>query len=69
MAAGVDGNVVAEIVINESGDVKDASVLRSVPMLDEAALKAVRNWHFAPTMVNGQAVPVRMTVTVTFTTR
>ncbi|HEV3139738.1 MAG TPA: TonB family protein [Vicinamibacterales bacterium] len=69
MAAGVDGNVVAEIVVNESGDVKDASVLRSVPMLDEAALKAVRNWHFEPTLVNEQAVPVRMTVTVTFTTR
>jgi TonB family protein len=36
-------------------------------MLDAAALAAVRNWHFQPTMVNGQAVPVRMTVTVNFT--
>ena len=69
MAAGIEGNVLAEIVVSPTGDVTDASVLRSVPMLDEAALKAVRNWHFAPTMVNGQAVPIRMAVTVTFTTR
>jgi TonB family protein len=69
LAAGVEGAVIAEIVINESGDVNDAKVVRSVPMLDDAALKTVRNWHFEPTMVNGQAVPVRMTVTVTFTTR
>jgi TonB family protein len=68
-AAGIQGSVLAEIVINESGDVTDAKVVRSIPMLDEAALQAVRNWHFTPTMVNGQTVPVRMTVTVTFTTR
>jgi TonB family protein len=68
-AAGIQGNVLAEIVVNESGDVADAKVVRSIPMLDEAALQAVRNWHFAPTMVNGQSVPVRMVVTVNFTTR
>jgi TonB family protein len=68
-AAGVSGAVVAEIVINESGNVSDAKVVRSIPLLDEAALQAVRNWHFAPTLLNGQAVPVRMVVTVNFTTR
>ena len=67
--AGVQGVVQAEVVINESGDVTDATVVRSVPLLDEAALKAVRNWHFEPTVVNGQPVPVRMTVTVNFSTR
>ena len=69
VAAGIQGNVLAEIVVNESGDVSDAKVVRSIPMLDEAALQAVRNWHFAPTMVNGQSVPVRMVVTVNFSTR
>ena len=63
-AAGIEGAVVAEVVIDPSGDVVDARVVRSIPLLDEAALAAVRNWHFAPTLVNGQAVPVRMTVTV-----
>jgi TonB family protein len=38
-------------------------------MLDEAALQAVRNWRFEPAYVDGRAVPVRMVVTVNFTTR
>jgi len=67
-AAGVEGVVIAELVIDETGDVKDAKIVRSIPLLDDAALKAVRNWHFEPTIVNGQPVPVRMTVTVNFTT-
>lgn len=67
MAAGVKGNVIAEVVIDPGGDVIDAKIFRSIPMLDEAALAAVRNWHFQPTMVNGQPVPVRMFVTVNFT--
>ena len=65
-AAGIKGAVLAEVVINPAGDVTDAKILRSIPLLDDAALQAVRHWHFAPTLVNGQAVPVRMTVTVNF---
>jgi protein TonB len=42
-------------------------VLRSIPLLDEAALKAVRQWRYTPTLLNGIPVPVIMTVTVTFT--
>jgi TonB family protein len=68
-AAGIQGNVLAEIVINEAGLVSEARVVRSVPMLDEAALQAVRNWRFEPAYVDGRAVPVRMVVTVNFTTR
>jgi periplasmic protein TonB len=59
--------VVAEIVIDPSGNVRDAKVVQSIPLLDEAALQAVRNWHFAPSVVNGQPVPVRMNVNVNFT--
>jgi protein TonB len=43
--------------------------MRSVPLLDDAALAAVRTWQYEPTLLNGQPVPVRMTVTVNFTTR
>ena len=68
-AAGITGSVLAEIVIDRAGNVADARVVRSIPLLDEAALTAVRNWHFTPTVVNGQPVPVRMTVTVNFTPR
>ena len=66
-SAGIEGNVIAEIVIDPAGEVVDAKVVRSIPLLDEAALRAVRTWRFEPTTVNGQPVPVRMYVTVNFT--
>jgi TonB family protein len=66
LAAGVQGVVIAEIVVNESGNVTDTKLLRSIPLLDEAALEAVRQWRFSPSVVNGQVVPVKMTVTVNF---
>ena len=45
----------------------DAHILRSIPLLDEAALDAVRQWEFTLTLLNGIPVPVIMTVTVNFT--
>jgi TonB family protein len=66
-AAGVQGIVILEAVIAPDGHVAGARVLRSVPMLDDAAYSAVMKWYFTPTIVNGQAVPVIMTVTVNFT--
>jgi TonB family protein len=63
----IQGVVILEIVITESGSVADAQVLRSIPALDAAAMGAVRQWQFMPTLLNGVAVPVIMTVTVQFT--
>jgi protein TonB len=40
-----------------------------VPLLDQAALAAVRQWRYTPTRLNGVPVEVVMTVTVTFTLR
>ena len=65
-AAGVQGVVVMEAIVDESGGVKELRVLRGVPMLDQAALDAVRQWRYEPTMLNGVYVPVIMTVTVNF---
>ena len=64
--AGVQGVVILEAVIGEAGTVTDAHVLRSIPLLDQAAIDAVRQWEFTPTMLNGKPVPVIMTVTVQF---
>ena len=64
--ARVSGVVVIELTIAEDGNVRNAVVLRSVPMLDQAALDCVRQWQFAPTVVSGKAVPVLTTVTVNF---
>lgn len=66
-AARVAGMVILEVRIGTDGSVEDARVLRSIPILDEAALEAVRQWRFTPTLLNGQPVPVIMTVTVNFT--
>jgi protein TonB len=41
-------------------------VLRSIPLLDQAAVDAVRQWAYTPTLLNGAPVPVIMTVTVNF---
>ncbi len=68
-AAGIEGIVIIETVIDETGAVRDARVLRSVPLLDEAALAAVRQWRFTPTTLNGAPIPVLMTVTVRFELR
>ena len=66
-AAGLAGVVIAEIVVDETGQVANAHLLQQIPLLEEAALAAVRQWRFTPVLMNGQPVPVRMTVTVNFT--
>jgi TonB family protein len=66
-AAGIEGVVLVEVLISPEGTVSETKVVRSVPLLDEPAMKAVREWRFQPTLVNGQAVPVRMVVNVRFT--
>ncbi len=64
--AGIQGVVILEIIIGPTGKVQDAKILRSIPLLDQAALEAVRQWEYEPTLLNGTAVPVIMTVTVPF---
>ena len=65
-SAKVAGVVIIEATIGANGKVIATKVLRSVPMLDEAALDAVRQWEYKPTLLNGVPVPVVMTVTVNF---
>jgi TonB family protein len=65
-AAGIQGIVIAEVRIAPDGRVDRAHVVRSVPELDQAALDAIHGWEFTPTLMNGQPVPVVMTVTVQF---
>jgi protein TonB len=66
-SANVQGIVILEATIGEDGAVRDVRVLRGKPLLDDAAVEAVRQWRFTPPMLNGQAVPAAMTVTVSFT--
>jgi protein TonB len=65
-AARKEGTVVVRIRIGEDGAVTDAQVVESVPLLDRAALDAVRQWTFAPTVVGGRAVASVIDVTLDF---
>lgn len=65
--ARVQGVVILEMRIDPDGRVGSARVLRSIPQLDQAALDAVQQWEFEPTLLNGAPVAVVMTVTVQFT--
>jgi TonB family protein len=65
-AAKVQGTVIIEATIGTDGKVIDAKILRSVSKLDQAALDAVKQWEYSPTLLNGKPVPVKMTVTVNF---
>jgi TonB family protein len=66
-SAGVEGLVILEATINEDGKVQDVRVLRSIPLLDEAAIGTVKQWEYAPTLLNGRPVPIIVTMTVNFT--
>jgi protein TonB len=65
-SARVQGVVILEAIIDEQGRVTSARVLRSIPLLDQAALDAVRQWEYTPVLLNGAPTPVIMTVTVQF---
>ena len=64
--AGISGVVILEIIIGTDGAVREAKIIRSIPLLDEAALETVRQWRYEPTLLNGVPVPVIMTATVQF---
>ena len=64
--AGVQGLVVLEATIDPTGEVDNIEVLRSVPELEEAAVVAVEQWRYEPTLVDGAPVSVLMTVTINF---
>jgi protein TonB len=62
--ARVGGRVIVEATIDERGYVTDARVLQSQPLLDAAALVALKQWRYTPTLLNG--VPVKILMTITF---
>jgi TonB family protein len=65
-SARIQGIVIVEVLVGADGRVSSAKVIRSIPLLDQAALDAVRQWEFSPPLLNGQPTPVLMSVTVVF---
>lgn len=66
-SAHVTGTVILEALIVEDGSVGDVKVLRSVALLDSAAVDAVRQWRYTPTLLNGVPVQIILVVTIAFT--
>lgn len=69
LRAGMDGRVILECTLGLDGRVEEAKVLRGFQALAEAASTAVKKWRYTPTLLEGKAVPVIMTVTVNFKLR
>ena len=67
MASGIKGDVVVEATVNPRGKVSMLRVVRTLPMLTQATIDAVRQWEFDPATVGGE--PVVLTVTASFTPR
>jgi TonB family protein len=64
--ARVQGIVVLDVTVGTRGRVEDVQVVRSIPMLDDAAIEAVEQWVYEPTYVDGTPTPVVLTVPVSF---
>jgi protein TonB len=64
--AGVDGQVVVQALVGKDGRVKDTRVVKSIAMLDEAAVAAVKQWVFKPALSNNKPVAVWVAVPVRF---
>lgn len=65
--AWIQGMVALDAVVGPSGKVEEIVVVRSIPLLDEAAIDAVHQWEYEPVVIDGRAVAVVMTVALSFT--
>jgi len=64
--AGVSGTVMVQALIGRDGTVRDTRVVKSIPMLDAVAERAVSRWRFKPAMAGGEPVAVWVGVPVKF---
>ena len=64
--ARVEGRVILIVTVDEEGRVADIKLSQGHPLLNEAAISAVKQWRYSPTLLNGEPVPVTATVTVFF---
>jgi protein TonB len=62
----VQGAVVLECTISPQGRVAAVKLIQGIPLLNEAAVAAVRQWVYTPTLRDGVPVSIIMTVTVRF---
>jgi len=68
-AAGLEGEVFLHVVLATDGTVKELDLVKGDPILGKAALEAVKQWRYKPTLLNGKAVEVDSTVFIIFRAR
>jgi TonB family protein len=61
-----EGSVIMQLRVDVEGVVQAVDVIRRAPSLEQAAVQAVRSWHFSPAMQNGIAVPGTCIAVITF---
>jgi protein TonB len=64
--AGISGTVKLHAIIGRDGSVEDLNVVAGHPLLADAALDAVRQWHYKPYVLNGRPIEVETFITVVF---
>ncbi len=62
----IAGAVVIDAVIDTQGNVVEMRTVSGQPILVLAAMEALRHWKYEPTILGGEAFPVRLLVTITF---
>jgi protein TonB len=61
--------VLLQVTVSETGTVDAVAVMSGHPLLTKAAVEAVQQWRYKPTILNGEPVPVKATVTINFNLR
>jgi protein TonB len=63
----IEGTVVLAATISKSGTIENLHVVSGPPVLQQAALDAVKTWLYRPYLLNGEPIEVETTVNVVFT--
>jgi TonB family protein len=64
---GIQGTVTLNVILRRDGSVTVQNVAAGDPILSPAAIEAVRQWRYGPTMLNGQPIEVQTKIDVIFT--
>jgi protein TonB len=65
-AAGIQGTVILQATISKTGTIENLRAISGPPMLQQAAIDAVKTWVYRPYLLDGQPVEVETTVNVIF---
>jgi len=63
---GISGTVRLHVIVAKDGSIEQLEVMSGHPLLQQAALDAVRQWRYQPTLLNGSPVEVDTTIDVIF---